>query len=509
MEQKERKNVGERKIKVSEIILRCLLKWRMIICFMLIFATLLGGIGYYKSVKYVEEQKKISLNENEKIDYEEKLQSLGLNDEQVDDAEKVAGILYGYELSYAQQQEYMADSIYMNLDGNKVPTITLCYYIDNHYQTEYPVIESKDTTGDIKLAIYAKIHCDEIYNEIAQELNIKGKENYIGELITLNDTVENKDVALADGTNTLALTLLGADQTSVSDMSLIVQKAIADAVPEMRKVFGDFEIKKISENYSLVYNGELINLQKSAATNLLGMRNNIADMKSKLDASVLNYAELRLRQLMEQSDSTEVKELTALNKQTIELSPQINKKYVVFGAFVGALIVVAWIVLGALLNDTLVDERDLELNFEQNVLGKIRMPKKEKKRIFSCIDRLIVELWSGKEEKISLEESIHIVVAKIILSIKNDKKLLITTTSIDDYGIESIEKLISELKNQGIHSEFVTNFLTDSKAMLQSADYEKVLVVETVRKSKYRDIDNELQVLESLNKKVIGCMVVC
>ena len=142
----------EMTISVKDLLLRILLKWRMILVWMLIGAVVLDGVGYVRSaraVKLAQEAIKTPEDDEEQMLLAVSQAEEKLSTREVSEVQTAVGTYLSYQKEYQDTLAYNTNSIKMQLDPNKVPTMMLQYYIDNHYQAVYPVIEARDTTSDI------------------------------------------------------------------------------------------------------------------------------------------------------------------------------------------------------------------------------------------------------------------------------------------------------------------------------------------------------------------------
>ncbi len=508
MESNKRKSVGENKIRISDIIYQCLAHWRSIVVCMLVCAVVFGIVGYLKSVEYVNAQNEKNTQMVEGIDYEEQLVSLGLSDDEKKEAEGYAAILRGYYMSYRQQQDYMMNSIYINLDGNNVPTITLNYYIDNYYEVEYPIVDKTNNVGAIRLALYEALISDEVCEEIAKEINAEGKENYIAELIQLKgNTKEEDDNDVDIDLAGISLKLYGKDKESVEKMSLIIQDRLNKIIPAVKKAYGNFDVELASETYSVISDIDIIRLQKSAATDMLGMLNNIANLEEQMEPTMAEYVELRVKQLEEKADlkgNAEVKQ--GENIEHPQLQPSINYKYIILGLFLGAALVCAFVLLKVLYNDVLLNENDFELNYNYSVLGELCADTKKQDKWFAVIDKLIYRIWYGEKKELSFEDSIKLIAADIKLEMGEEDKMLIVTSREDRKDCREVKELMQLLAKENIKGILAKNICYNPEERLKVSECRDVILLEVFKESKYKDIERELEILEKYDKNILGCV---
>lgn len=507
METSERKRPGEIKINIIDMIFTIVMHWRSVCISMLILAILFGGFSYYKSAKYVENRKLELQKDNAGNDYESELAAMNLTDDKIETAEHAAIILYGYQLAYNEQEKYMNESVYMNLNATSVPTVVLKYYIDNHYKTEYPVITAKDNVGAIKEAFQGKLKSDELYAAMAAALQSEDKQNYMSELVVTDVDLFTTDTV--NNSNVLTIILYGPSEENVMNFAKCVKELLQYSVPEVKSVFGEFDLVLMGEEYTQSSNTELINNQKKASTTLHEILNNISDLEAKLDEDVYEYAKVCMKSMLEvEEKNTKIEESKKVTEKQEELKPYISKKYVLLGAIFGVFLVVGWNIFVYLINGRLRNEDELEDNFGLHILGVIE-DDQDKKKVFGFVDQFILKLWKGKRRQFTTEETLDMIAAGICISASKfeSKKVFITGCNISDREKDYINKIKKKLEKDGLEVAYGNNMIYNPESLLAMSKSEGVVLMETAKNSTYQEIAKEMELLLAQGNKIIGAVV--
>ena len=143
---------------------------------MVIFAVLLGGLSYYKNAKGLaaaaaakeeaEEKQEEALSRILEVNEEEILAQSGLNEKAADEVLYYANKYYYNKKQYERQNNYLKESILMQMDPNNVWTTTL------YYDLWVPKEAGEEKTAEPAFAAsyIAKISNETVYDEIAKEL---------------------------------------------------------------------------------------------------------------------------------------------------------------------------------------------------------------------------------------------------------------------------------------------------------------------------------------------------
>lgn len=178
--------------------------------------------------------------------------------------------------------------------------------------------------------------------------------------------------------------------------------------------------------------------------------------------------------------------------------PGISVKNIIIGAILGMLIGLVIILGMIILGGKLQSERELSKRFNINHLGNIRFVRN------TFTERLITKvLYKGID--MNIDSQLKMVISRILLYLENadNKKICIVGTSrlIDN---ATFEILIKELKEKGISCDIVGNVVKNHEAIEKLSENENIVLVESIGKSKVKDIYEEAMMCVNAKLNVVG-----
>lgn len=499
------------KVNIREWVFDILELWRVGALLVIVMAVLMGAFSYYKSDRKIKneivEMEKSNSGDNEEKDYFELLKKIGLDDEKTERAEKAAVAIYEYEIAYVTQKEYMDNSIWLSLDSASVPTVELKYYVDNHYQAEYPIMDKKDNSSAIVNGLMDSVCNEDLYKKIAEKLGDKDY-RYYDELIRF-DTND----ALTE-TGAFSMMVVNSSKERVMEMAEIIKDGLNEKAKEMQAKMGEFDLVLSSDTYREAVYIALLNDQRNGANSITIIRDNIYNLIDKLDDDVAQYALLKVEELQsanplfeEEEAATAVSELT--QKEVAEENPQVSKKYVLLGAFLGILLLVVYVVCRNLFNTKLYSENELIANFDIPLLGVINL-KNKRRSLFSFVDNYIWKLRNGAQKELDGNEALQITAAKInLFAEKRGVSKIAILSSIDSERCAEYEDQISNsLKTGTVRISYYGNILYNMNTLNRLTQIDGVVLIEEEKKSAYVEITNEIEVCNLNNIPIIGIIVI-
>lgn len=356
-------------------------KWWEILIAMIVCAALLGGFSYYKNAKGLAAAESAAAEEDGQTETvsqilatseEEILEQSGLSRKAAEEVLYYANKYYYNKLQYEHQSAYIEDSVLMQLDPNKVWTVTL-YYDLSLSGNEGPV-EGADCT--LAAAYLARISSEEVYEEIAGELGKGIQSGYLAEIIrgsSLDIFSDREDVTVLSGKEDFKIVIRYTDREGCEKIARIVKEKIEASVPEITGEMGAHTIKLAGESREQRADAELLNEQKNAIAALGNLSDNVINARTNIEASeesvfyeLLEYYEARdaekavvLQQAGsgngEADDTGEEQE-----KTEAKVKPGVSKKYVALGLFLGIFLAAAYEACRYFFSHTLKQKKELE-----------------------------------------------------------------------------------------------------------------------------------------------------
>lgn len=493
----------EMTISVKDLLLRVLLKWRMILVWMLIGAVVLDGVGYVRSARAVRQAQEALKSPEE--DEEQRLLAVSEAEEKLSareaaEVKAAVGTYLSYQQEYRNTLNYNTNSIRMQLDPNSVPTVTLQYYIDNHYQAVYPVIEAKDNTSDIISSFVSKVTNTAVCEQIVEELQWDVDSAYVQELITAYQSADD----------ILTISVVGQDQDACEKMMAVIEQVVENETAGLKALYGDFDITELHKQYYQGANSSLLMTQQTQVTSLNNIKSAMNNITSTLTDEQKEYYTALLDQetASRMEEDPEAEEETESAPAVIPQAKVISLKYMVLGAFVGAFLACCFIAFRYLIAGALRVKEDLEEVFKTPLLGSLTVTDVGH-RFLGQIDGWIVSLFAGRRPKFSEEERIEMICAGIrIAAQKADMQSVYLTSACHDEKSEQIRELLCD-KLQGevktiAHGKSV---VYDPESLERMVASDGVVLVEMVDASLYADLQKELELCKMYKIPVIGSVV--
>ena len=451
----------EQEIDLKDLMFAVLHKWRGIILTAVILGVLLGGYklgtglmnkGTGESVQDTEE----TYAENQDI-YE---RTQALYELEIEDLkEKVKA-----------QETYLTNSILMRISPYNKYTASAEVFVklnvlDN--QGGVYLLQSDPADGIIKA-----------YEGIVKRADgldgIAGKKidnQYIRELIKTNVDYEG---------NALTISVSYSDEAGAGE----ILDALLDNIES--KTFG---IQEKLEKHDLIVmdkvvgvtaDQDLVEFQQSNTNSFATLQKNLADKEKALE------------ELNEPSQPSTLSSVSSLKS---------GIKYGILGGVLGAFLSIFCICVVFLMSDRLNSEKELKNRFGLRILGVFsQVPPK---RVFADVDG-----WLNRMEGKRLRhpaEVYEIMAVNVRNYMQTGKKILILGSASN----EKMSELAEELKKRvdGIEIQIGQNMEHYAETLSLLPEAGQIILVEERGKAKFEEIQSQVEVIKSLDKDIMGCIV--
>ena len=217
----------EREINLVDMFWAICLKWRGMLLWGVIFALVLGGIGYYNNTKKTDvEVLESKLKEEDHI---------------------YIDMYLTYSDLYDIQKEYNELSPLMQLDPNDFYVNVLTYYVDNHYVVEYPVITERDNIAAIIQSYKTLLRTEEFASSIVEVMEMDDDSLlYCLELVDLYNVYGKMSIP-TESYNMFTISVYGSTEENCRKMSELVKSTIDTFGVDMIEQFGEHDIMLIDD----------------------------------------------------------------------------------------------------------------------------------------------------------------------------------------------------------------------------------------------------------------------
>ncbi len=497
----------ERSIDLKDLFYKMFLKWRMFLVCALIGAIVFGIFGYKKNLTEVESAKKLLESQNVSsgatdqaiVECEQKLSV-----REIAEVKRAVDSYIDFAKQYENVQEYNRESIKMQLNPNAVSTVTIQYLIDNYYEAVYPVIEGKDTTQDIIDSYELKIRNRYVYEEISKALNQEIESKYVDELI---ETTRE-----ATG-NLLTIRVIAMNYEDCQRIAEVLKATVENETVALKKVYGDFEIVLVDEQYCEAVDSNLIAEQQIQISNLNNIKSAIGNISNGFTDDQKEYYMILIEAYMvteieEWSGSSELE--WEPNTADIPKVKLLNLKFIFVGIVAGIALAFVYILFKYLLTPCLRVEGDIEECYGIRELGSIGI-QNEQKRIFGFVDKIILLLFKGREQKKDRRKSVNMSCTKIriIYEQAGMKSLYLTGTCIDKETQEIINLIYEELKEKIEDIYYGTSIVDNAESLEKMTNYDGVVLIERIGHSRHEAVKEEIELCRQQQIKIIGSIILC
>lgn len=417
--------------------------------------TLAAAVLFSGFMRYKDEKKQKAL-----------LTGSNLNDYEYAAADLATTTFLSLQEQYENQKQYMEHSILMNVDPGEVATATLTYMIsavNKELSTEMMLVNN---AVDIVTAYQVSLPDHSLCQELRDLLKIDYADPYLSEIIT---------VSLNDS-NLMVIRIIADDLDKAEAIAAVVEKRV-DLITEDQKQRLDYSIQKVGRTSSYMNDVELKIRQAEEKTALQETLTQMSAITNKLTSEQLDYLYYNTG---EHSGG----------------SSGISLKNLVLGAFFGFIAGMGIVLILCLASDKLQSSVEVTDTLQFQLLGIIPYGDK-KSGIFN----------KGKTDP---EKAISFVSERILLMLDQTKQqnLLFTGSCLDEKMVSVIQQIQSRLQSETVHCFIAENSMLNVAETLQALKKaDTAILFEMVKKTKFTDLAEEKQSLESCGKDCLGVVL--
>ena len=414
--------IDELELSLKDMMMKLMFRWRTVVASVIIVGLLFGGVGAWIESK----TKKDSTSKEISSSITEQVSTLKARMTETD--------VYAVELAadmndyYQEKQNYLSNyiknSILMNVDPNRVPTL------EKMYQIQSKVLE-EEKWNSIAKAYAWSLDSTELYGRVCETLKLPNSDEFAKEIISISQVTDGAFVV-----NIVALT-----EEEIQKVIEIVDQIIGENYKDIVDAYGEFTVVELESNFQHKANAAILTKQETVKTSFLEIKGKIPALDNFFNETQLRYYSILLsgyEEDVEQEQMSQVNTGNETGKREI-----ISKKYTIIGAIVGLVASVMFIIVTYIFSTKLRKKDDLQLIYAIPTLISIRSLRPNK-RILTCVDKFIYTIFNGKEteeEKNALESIVTNI--KIIANKKQIEKIYLVGT----YNCSLIEKIMEETKH--------------------------------------------------------------
>lgn len=475
----------EQEIDLKDLMFAVLRKWRPIILIAIVFAVLLGGMKGVSGLKQIKDSGYLASKQQE---YDNSMEQYEISKESLE--KEVENI----KTSLESQNEYMEKSVLMNINPYDEYVTAAAFYVGTDYQIMPGMAyQNPNTASSIMQAYMSMIQNGDMYQYVLNGMSDPLDRRYLQELVTVTPNLENNmfDIRVISSSEEGASSIMELIMNSLNEYSQVITQAI-----------GPHTLKVMSS--SARPGTDMAQTPEAMETaGIPGVYTTVdLELEKQQQEQSVRIAELN------QSLADKTKELSELKAPSISLPSKggVVKsavKYTVLGGVLGGFLSVFFICVAFLMSDKLGSDKELRRRYGLMVLGMF--DSGDKKKPFAFVDRFLDRLEGTAGRKMD-RETVCSVVAANVMNYAGDAKQLLLITSDSGVNLEAVKDDIAPVLT-GLTVTAGGNLDSQADAIRKAASCDAVILVEKRKGSSFSGIERELDIVRSLDKKVLGCIV--
>ena len=488
----------EREIDLLDMIADILSHWRGLLIALVLGAILMGAVSYTRSYRNVQNMQSQKVNDAamSEMVIDERLAQLSEN---MDESQLAAVLLTADdERELALRNEYVQNSIYMQLDPLHVAQEELVYNIQGKDENGVPGLGTiyKDIISGVGL-----------YDWVEQQTGIETA--YVRELISTSvDSslkFSNGDTVSIGGCDSLKITISGIDAETCGKIAEAIKTYIEKQQEKISSKLGSHELILLSESAGIVVSTDVMKQQVDYRNTICNLEATIAAAKAGFSEDQKQYYALLMKE-NGLEDITDVEQDDVEEEQPVTASPAVSKKYVVLGAVLFAFVYAVILCMGYIFNSRIRVNDELQDLYGIPQIGLV--VKDSKKKLF--LDKWISNLRHYGKREFTAEQSMELAFAALkIAAVKNGLNNVCLLGCNLGAGADKVcEGLKAALEKESIIVTILNNVLYDAEAMEKLGTAKGAVLVEKAGSTLYNEITGELELLRRQEIVVLGGIIV-
>lgn len=408
--------------------------------FIAVCAVLFGMLGI------VQGGKAVTQTEEQKQEIEEYNAKIAEYDSAIEDTQNA---IAEADKQIESLQEYIDNSIYMQIDPNNIQTVSVQYGL-----------KTSNNVGNILNSFITYINDGGLKEELSeadQDLKVK----------YWRDVVNSYQSG-----NNFFIVVINSDMDQAKRIMSIIKERVMDYVPKVKNLQGDFSLEELKTSEYVKTDSGVVNNQNNNRNNLKNYTTNRADLNNKLVStqnSKKNYIEKNEPDNLKAADS---------NTKVLMVA------YVLLGILFGAVIAFVIVALKYILGDTLRTANDIRES-DLNLLGT-----------YSALNQYKPDLERSKMD------------VEVLTKAKNADKVFFYVMSDDEVSKKVAKDYKESLKASGIAVETGSKITEDAEELKKMIACGSCVFVAEVGKTTYRQLEQQTRLCERFQTAVLGCVVV-
>lgn len=515
----------EREIDLIDLLVEVLLRWRVMIVWMLVGGILMGGLSYVNSYRASEahkvqkaeleqqlQQKKEQLastqQENAEVGGSTNLiDKEYLREQLTEQQENNVNVVLNNEKYIAKLQNYAQNSVLMQLDAGKASKTQLTF-----------LIKSLDAE---KSASIEKVYEDVISNGFVQWLVENGSDEVdatgVGELISL----KRSSAGLLMGSDSFSVNIVHVTEEQCTMLAEELIAYVNEQQGQLQDVLGTHTIEVVNRSFACVTDVNLLRTQQNIKNEITTGITNVAKLKETFSDAEWKYYNFMTsgksqgtpeeyeKETTEATAEESVKDTSTVLETITVTSPTVSVKYVILGMILFDFVYVFYVFMKYILDNCIRVNDDVKELYGIPQLAVIPSGVTAGKP-FAFVDKWILKLRDRNKRTFSEEEATGLATVAVKMQAKKEglDAVYCIGCNLKEKSLQIAEQIQTTLQEDGISITVLNNVLYNQESMEQLQGAKAVFLLEKAGETLYDEIVQELELLQRQGIKVLGAVVV-
>lgn len=494
----------EIEINLGDLLVEILLRWRMIIVWMMVGGVLLGGLSFVSSYREAEAQKA------QKSALEQQLQEMKVQLEATQQEESNAELVgkeylrgqlteqqennvdrvINYEQYSANLQAYVQSSVLMQLDARKVPKTTMTFWVNAENEEKSVSIEKayedKISTGFVQWLVERK----------AGETDA----SVLSELITLSRSSNG----ILTGSDSFRVSVVHLTEEKCDELAEQLIDYIEEQQEALQALMGTHTIEVVDRSYVCTTDINLLKTQQAYKRDIIDYISSASELKTKFTTEQWQYYKC-----MAPGESEQIKETSALLEEITVTTPSVSSKYIILGMILLPFAYIFYVLLGYILNKRIRVSDNVKEIYDIPQLAVIPNEMSVKKT-FALVDHWILKLRNRNKRTFSEEEAIGLAAVAVKIQAKKEgvNEVYCIGCNLNEKSYKIAEKIQYLLKEDNISLKVLNNVLYNQESLDRLQEARAVFLLERAGETLYDEMAQELELLQRQDIRALGAVVV-
>ncbi len=473
-----------KEISIRNMFLYALIRWRLIVIGVLIFAILSPTVMYNNDRRKADEMK----SETEEDDNESQISISGLE-------ASVKSLADAYR-QYDQIENQLKPIENLELERGTLRYACVHFFIGLDE-------EQKAKLGSIEPFYSSYVKGDDFINALT---DIMGTE--------IDPAVLRKYIMVTCKDTNLIIEIPCSSDTDLEKFLSVMKEMILSKMGEYQtsvkhKLQPVYEGSKEEKNATLLQELNEYDTRKNTANSLItNYAKTMTDYQVEIAKKLANgdINEDKVSELLKAESNEKV-----IGVETTDDVSDFGIKYVVKnavrGAIIGLFFMITLLCAVYVISGKLHSVKELSKRGGMVIIGVLDYPTVDYSK--NKLDKLIIRLLRSDRRHLNHKQQINEIVASIslLLARRDIKKICFTTSLYDKEYLVTMEELVNSCKSKGLETSFADDIVYNKDSLLVRSDTEGLILVERVCHSLLSDVENEIMTARGYDIPVLGAIV--